>query len=555
LRIRKGHVRRFQKIINTLIRHGFGQLIYELGLYKLSRRFPFPRRRQKKQVAGLSKAVRIRLAVEELGPTFIKLAQLLSTRSDLIPEEYLSELRKLQDQAAPFPFTAAKEILEKELNSPLNSLFEYIEEEPVAAASIGQVHNACLYSGEKVVVKIQRPNINETIKQDVEILKDIAAFLDRRTRIGQVYEFTRIVEEFDHVISMELNYYHEGRNAERLKKNFQEDNNLYIPQIYWSYTTQKVLTMESVEGVKLNDIKSLKKNQFSTKNIAQILSRAYLRQVLLDGFFHGDPHPGNIGVLDDNRLYFLDFGISGSLNEEERRLFSYLLMGFLFRDIDQVIYSIINLGVTTEDTDRKQLRWDLENLQEKYYELPLREINLGESMHELMNIAFKQHIRLPAEFSLLAKTFFTLEGVISSLEPKFSIAELVEPFGREVIKKQFSFKKLLTDINKNASKYLHLTSIFPERFKDILEKGAEGNLKFRIEFSEGKRIIYVINNAVNRLSFSIVLASIIVGLALVMQAASEIVIFWGLPLVEVGLLLAAVMGFWWLWSILRSGKL
>jgi len=554
--LRKGRVRRFQKIINTMARHGFGQLIQELGVSKFARHLRFSvRKKEKRGIKKYSNAVRLRMVMEELGTTFIKFGQLLSTRSDLLPREYILELQKLQDDIAPIPFAQVKDIIEEELHGNLETLYKHLEETPIAAASIGQVHGAELLSGEKVVIKIQRPHIRKTIAQDLDILREIAHLLDKYTNLGKMYHFGEIVDEFSHIINMELNYYHEARNAERIKKNFHDDKTVFIPGIYWDHTSTRVITMEYVEGIKLKENDRLLQAGFSPRKIAENLSKAYLKQILLDGYFHGDPHPGNIGIIPaDGRLFFLDFGIAGGLDEKQLYAFSKLLLGFLGRDVDEILDSILSLGIVTEQTDPRQLRLQLERLHEKYYDLPLKEINLGQSLHELMDIAAKHHIRLPADFTLLAKTFLTLEGLLTDLSPDFSIAELAQPMSKEIFRKQFSSKRVIKSLYKNARKYKRLLEYFPERFLTILDRGAEGNLKVKVEIFKVEQILNDLNFMVNRLSFSIVLASIIVGLCLILQF-TETTIFRYFALAEIGLILAAAMGFWWLWSILRSGRL
>ncbi|RJX27606.1 MAG: hypothetical protein C4554_04035 [Dethiobacter sp.] len=552
---RIAHLKRFQKIINTLVKHGFGQLVHDLGIEDITRHLPFHlQRKGRKDVKELSKAVRFRMVLEELGPTFIKFGQLLSTRADVIPPDYINELRRLQDQVSPFSFSQVKEVVEKELKYPLDVLFENFNEVPLAAASIAQVHRAILPGGQEVAVKVQRPDIKKIIAVDLAILEEIALLLDKYTAIGKVYNFSGIVEEFSHILNMELNFYLEGRNAGRFKKNFSGEKNVYIPHIYWSYTTKKILTMEYVDGIKLNNKEGLINEGFSSRKIVENLSKVFLKQILWHGFFHGDPHPGNIGVLRGEQLYFLDFGIAGNLSEEQQQNLGRLLMGFLSRNLEQVLDAIMNLGIISDVTDRKYLRMELERLQEKYFDIPLKDIHFGQAMHELMEICFKQHIRLPTEFTLLAKTFLTLEGLISELDPGFSIAELVKPFGKEFIRNQFSRKKIAFNIYKHLNKYLHLLEIFPERFISILEKGAGGNVKFKVEVVETEHLLNRLNNMVNRISFSIVLASIIVGLCLMLQF-TEVTLFRRFPLAEIGLILAAFMGFWWLWSIIRSGRL
>ncbi len=551
---RRKRFKRFQKIINTLVRHGFGQIIHDFRIEEFFEHIRLAPRREKKGAEELSKPVRLRMVLEELGPTFIKFGQLLSTRADVLPPAYVKELRRLQDQVPPFSFAEAKKTIKNELHYDPEFLFESITETPMAAASIGQVHEALLTEGEKVVVKVQRPGIRKTIEQDVAILEEIASIVDRYTTIGKMYRFKDIVEEFKLIIFQELNFHHEGRNAERLQKSLADEDYVYIPAVYWSYTTQKVLTLEHVDGITLNEPEKLREKGHSTRELVEKLTRAYLKQIFVSGFFHGDPHPGNIGVTDDGTLYLLDFGIAGSINEDQRSSFNRLVLGFFSRDIEQVLHAIMKLGVITEDTDERHLRWDLERLQEKYFEIPLKDVNFGHALHELIEISFKQKVILPPEFTLLAKTFLTLEGLISELEPDFSIAELLEPLKKDLLRSEISVKKISSQLTRNVSRYARLLEIFPDRMVSFLEKSADGKLKFRVEVSELNHVLHRLNNMVNRISFSIVLASLIVGLCLILQFV-EAPLFIRFPIAEIGFIIAAMMGFWWLWAILRSGRL
>jgi ubiquinone biosynthesis protein len=280
------YVKRLRKIFHTLANYGFGQLIQNTGIKELARYLPFPlKRKEKKGIKELSPAVRLRLVLEELGPTFIKFGQLLSTRADLLPSDYIQELRRLQDQVTSFSFSQVKEVIEKELKYPLHLLFESFEEAPLAAASIGQVHRAVLPGKKEIAVKVQRPDIKKIIEVDLAILEEIALLLDKYTLTGKLYHFAAIVREFKQTIHMELNFYQEGRNAERFKKNFISEKNIYIPSIYWNYTTPKILTMEYMDGVMLNNPEELGKEGFSKRKLVENLSKAFLKQILIDGFF------------------------------------------------------------------------------------------------------------------------------------------------------------------------------------------------------------------------------------------------------------------------------
>lgn len=552
---KNGHLLRFQKIINTLVKHGFGQLIHDLGIKEITRFLPRSRHKEQAEIKETSKAVRARMVLEELGPTFIKFGQLLSTRVDILPPDYIKELRRLQDQVPPLFFSQIKEVIEGELKHPIGLLFEEFDEIPLAAASIGQAHRAVLPGGEKVVVKVQRPNIRKIIEVDLAILSEIAFLIDKYTTIGKLYNFKSIVEEFRNTISNELNFQLEGRNAERFKKNFAQDSNILIPDIYWNYSTNKILTLQYIEGIKLNDEESLQKENISRRKIVELLTRAYFKQILSDGFFHGDPHPGNLGITKDHKLFFLDFGIAGYLNEEQREMLSKLLLGLLTRNPEKILDAITSFSIIPTEADHKQLIWELERLQEKYYDVPFNKIHLGQALYDLIDISFKQKIKLPSDLTLLAKTLFTLEGLVSWLEPNYSMAELVKPVSKELLKNRFSKSNKFTSTFYGCiNRYFKLLEILPGRLISVLEKGAEGDLTLRLELLEMERLIIRLNSMVNRISFSIVLASIIVGLCLIVQL-TEVILFSRFLLAEVGLLLAAFMGFWWLWAILRSGKL
>jgi len=552
--LKKWQLKRFRKIINTLARYGLGQIVDDLGIDDFTRRLPWPRPKQEKDAEELSKSVRLRKVLEELGPTFIKLGQLLSTRPDIVPDEYLQEFKKLQEQVPPFPFERVRQTVEGELGDRLEALFQSFEQEPLAAASIGQVHKAVLNTGEQVAVKVQRPDIRNGIEEDLAILEEIANLVEKYSEMGRLYNVRGLVDEFKHIITMELNYHHEGRNAEKIKRNFTGEDVILIPTIYWTHSTQKVLTMEFIKGIKLKDRGELIKEGYNTRKIVEKLGRIYIKQIFFDGSFHGDPHPGNIGVTADGDIFFLDFGIAGHLNEEQRILFNKMLLGLLSRNTERVIYGITSLGVVTEQTDKRLLHFDLERLQERYFELPLKDLNLGEVLHDLMDIAFRHRIQLPPDFALLAKTFLTLEGLVSDLESDYSIAELVEPMSKELLRQQLSLKRLSNELYKFSNRYMRLAEILPERLITLLDKGAEGNFKVKVEIFDEEHILYRLNNMINRLSFSIVLASIIVGLALMLQF-TEVTLFRRFPLAEIGLILAALMAFWWLWAILRSGRL
>lgn len=550
LQKRYKHFHRYREITQTLTKHGFGFLIRQLGLSEFLRgRKP----RLKNEADQKYNAESIRLVLEELGTTFIKLGQILSTRPDLIPEEITKELSKLQDQVPPFSFLDVRKQIETELGSTLEDLFKNFEAQPLAAASIGQVHRAVLMDGKKVVVKVQRLGIEENIRTDLEILLDIARLIEKHTDWSQYYNFTDAVLEFEDILLNELDYLVEGQNIDVFHKNFKDVKEVSIPEVYWDYTTRRILTMEYIEGVKLDNVQALSEQGTDTVQIANILSKAVLKQILYDGFFHGDPHPGNILVLDNNRIALLDFGIIGMVDDEIKEKFGDLLISQVNKNTEAVMRTFMNLGLTPPDINRRELRQDIERMRYKYYDRPLSKIKLGDTMKEFMDLAFKYRIILPTEFTLMGKTFMILEAQINRLAPDISLMEIAEPFGRELIKERISFGYLRKTLSKNVQDYGQIFGAFPKQIADLFDKLERGQFKATLQHEYNEKILNKINLMVNRLAFSIVLASLIVGLSFLIQQSEQSII-WKLPVAEIGFIVAGAMGFWLLISIIRSGR-
>lgn len=338
------HMSRYRDIAIALIRHGFGIVVEEIGFAQF---LSLPRKMffDAKEKDGKTTGERIRLVLQELGPTFVKLGQIASTRPDLLPEEIIHELEKLQDQVSPFSFEEVRNIVQKELGADLNQIFRQFADVPLAAASIGQVHQAILHSGEKVAVKVQRPNIANVIETDLEILQDLAILAERRLEWAARYQIRDMVDEFSRSLRAELDYTIEARNAEKISNQFKNDPNIYIPKVFWEYSTKKVLTMEYVEGVKFNELERLKQNGYNLKNLADRLTKAIFRQIFIEGFFHGDPHPGNVLVLPGEAIAFIDFGMVGRLNPEMKYHFSSLVIALMRQSTDGVIKSICQMGL------------------------------------------------------------------------------------------------------------------------------------------------------------------------------------------------------------------
>ena len=552
LQKRYKHFIRYREVAQTLIKHGFGFLIKQLGLIDFLK-FKKYSPQDEDEEHELSTAERIRLVVEELGTTFIKVAQLLSTRADLLPPDWITELSKLQDQVPPFSFTEARNKIQSELGYNPETLFKTIEKEPLAAASIGQVHKAVLHDGKDVIIKVRRPGIEEDIKVDLEILHDLARLLEKRTDWAKMYSLRDIVLEFEEILTNELNYLYEGQNIDSFRRNFSQDKNVYIPEVYWDYTTKRVLTMEYVEAIKLNDDEKLSKMGVDTERVVVNLSEAVFKQIMIHGLFHGDPHPGNVMVFKDGRIVLLDFGMVGIIDEEMQEKFGNMLIAMISRNTEAILKNFLALGIVPPDFNRRELRQDIDRLQHKYYDLPLSKINLGESMNEFLELAFKHDIIMPTEFTLLAKSFVILEGLITRLAPHTSLMEIAKPFGKDLTKRRFSYSYLKKTFYRNINEYGELFAEYPKQLSNIFNLIEKGQFKATLEHKDLNKFVSKMDHMVNRLAFSIVLASLIVGLSLFLQGAERSFI-WRIPVAEIGFMVAGTMGFWLLISMIRSGR-
>lgn len=550
LRKRYKHFKRYREIANVLAKHGFGYLLNQLGLTEflnLSRdKFSG---KQEKNAASSSR--RLRLVLEELGPTFIKLGQLLSTRSDLLPADYISELSKLQDEVPPFSFDKVRERVQMELGANLEDIFASFEREPLAAASIGQVHRAQLKTGEKVVVKIQRPGINAIIDVDIEILYDLAGLVDRHSPWGHNYKLVDVVEEFDRILHEELDFNTEGRHTETFRQNFGDDPNISAPSIKWEYTSGKILTMEYMEGIKLTRPEKLDSNGLDKKIVARRLANAMLRQIFMHGFFHADPHPGNLQVMPGEKIIFMDFGIVGRLDEEVRDKIANLVLGLINRKTQEIVRAIISLGVVPGGTDFTALRRDIDRLRQKYYEIPLREISLSESLGDIMKIAFHHNIRVPTEFTLLVKALITVEGIAVELDPRLSIVEVVEPLGKQLLAQRFSLPGMQKLLVENINEYHNMFIRLPRHLNQFLDLASNGELKVKAENPGQRAVISHLTRAANRLCLSIITAGLVIGYA---HLTGKNITLMGFGAENIILIMAVFTGTGLLLSFVRKGK-
>lgn len=511
------HVRRYQEMLNILVKNGFSFLIERLDLpgQPLYQRFKRGKPSREQELTNLPE--RITNVMKELGPTFIKLGQLLSTRADLLPQEYLQELAKLQDEVTPVPMAQVESIFLQEVGRSITDVFAEFDSKALASASIGQVHRAKLFTGEDVVVKIQRPGIARLIKVDLEILGDVARIIEQRTQQGKIHNITGMLAEFRISLLEELDFSLEGRNAEIFKKNMQKDTRIYIPDVLWDYTKQRVLVMEYVEGKKIAGREEMLAAGYDPQLIARTLVDAMIRQIYVDGFFHSDPHPGNLALLPGNKVVFMDFGQVGYLDEELREKAADMVLALVRHDIDAVLKGLLRIGIIRGQPNMSSLKRDISRLERKYYGMPLKDIKVGTSLQELMEVASRYQIQVPAGFVMAAKALVTLEGTIRDLAPEISLVEIAEPFATRVFLRRYDPRRLLENAQQNALQFFSTFIRLPVLLDDLIEKIKCGQLALPIEHKELPMAVNQLRRTVHRLALSIILSSLLIAGAIMVS--------------------------------------
>src|SRR5690625_2488110 len=551
-RRRMKHTQRFQEVLNTFLKNGFSHFLFRIGLTD---------RKKYSETSDMNLqdiGSKLRDTLQQLGPTFIKLGQIASSRNDLIPKEITDELEKLQDDVFPIPYEKIEATLEEELHAPIHVLFAHFNIEPIATASIGQVHIATLHTGEEVAVKIQRPSIETTMQTDLEILHDFSKFLEDHFAWARAYQIRDMVDEFAFSLKNELDYMNEGRNAEKIAKQLADNEAVHVPIIYWQYTTKKVLTMEMIHGIKVNNYDKLEAHDYDKRKIAKTITDAMFEQIFIDGFFHGDPHPGNIYILPMNRVVFLDFGMVGQLTEEMRYHFTSLVINLQLGNAKGIVKTFGKLGMMTNEIDRSSLLRDVEYLIAKYYDIPMKQIKLGAVIKEVFDIAYEHELQLPNEISILGKTIITIEKIISGLDPTFSIMSAVEPFGKRLIQERmqpsFIAKKTWEQVMDNAE----ILSELPQDVKDVATTLKNDKLRIDINVSDLPFFMRRFDKISNRLSFSIILLSfciLMVGLIVGAAISGQTTLLWRVPVIEIGSVIAFLLFLLILFSIFRSGRM
>ncbi|MDY6876763.1 MAG: AarF/ABC1/UbiB kinase family protein [Chloroflexota bacterium] len=549
------HLKRYREIAQVFVRHGFGELA---DLLELQPYLALPRRllrRWRQEAPPLGAPQRLRLALEELGPTFIKLGQVLSTRPDLIPTAYITELVKLQDTVPPAPWEPIRAQIETELDAPLEEIFGAFDSAPIAAASLAQVHAATLPDGSEIVVKVQRPGIETIIETDIEIIFDLARLFQARTPMRELYDLPGIAKEFATTLRAELDFYREGRNADRFRANFSGESSLYIPQVYWDYTTRRVLTLERIYGIKIDNIQALEDAGYDRHRIALHAIRMIIKEMLEDGFFHADPHPGNLVVMQDEVIGAMDFGMVGYLGQHERAELMRLYIAAVQLDDEGIVDQLIRMGSAAERVNRAGLRQDVARMLRKYQGVSLKAINTSEIIEEAMSITFRHHLHMPSEYWLLGKTLGMIEGVGLKLDPDLDVFAVSEPYVRRFVWQMAFPRSWGPSLLKGVSGWAELLGLIPRVSAQLLTRAEAGGLELTVNVGELDRALARLDRLGNRISISMLLAALIVGLALLIPAfrlAEQG--GWATILVVLGFGGASLLGLWLIYSIWRSRK-
>ncbi len=549
-------IRHFGLISRVLIKHGMGEMADRLK-----------GRAGAKIKSGLPDPARIRRTLEELGPSFIKLGQLMSTRGDLFPPEYIDEFTKLQDRVPPVPFDGIRRLIESELGLPLDQLFAGIDDTALAAASVAQVHTARLKTGEKVAVKVIRPGIEKRIRSDIQLMYYFAARFERAFDLGRIVGTVNLVKEFERTIFRELDMFIEAGNIERFTRSFKAVDEIHIPKVYWDLTAKSVLVMEHIEGIKMDRVDEIRRHGIDPEAVAMIGLRSFSRQLMAAGIFHADPHPGNALVMHDGRVGLVDFGIVGYLDEETMMQIAHLFLGFSEHDYDMVMEAFEAAGLVDPRTmDLKSFRLDLKEMAEPFYGRSLKTISVKDVYDQVMRLVIKYRIRLPRNLLLLFKTFIQTEALGKILGSEASLLEVTRPYAKKLLQQGYEAHKVLKSVDRDVKRFGGYLRQMPRLTHGLLKRLLTESPRVELSHSGLEDPSKKFENGINRLTLGLVVAASLIAASLILNATRTVlrfeVDFFGVQTLSVndvlgltGYIIATLLGLWLVYSIARSGKL
>jgi ubiquinone biosynthesis protein len=556
-------LRRFGTITRVLARHGLGNVIQRM--FKRDRAASDIDSENTQPVqSAFHSPVRIRLMLEELGPSFIKLGQLMSVRADVFPPEYTEEFKKLQDSVPPVSYSSIKTVVEAELGAPIEDIFAEFSTESIAAASVAQVHEARLMTGERVAVKIIRPGIERKIREDIHVMYFCAEKLEKMFEFARIVGAINLVKEFERTIFRELDMYIEGGNIEKFAANFEGSEEIYTARVYWEHTAKSVLVMEYIDGIKMDQVEQIRLAGIDPKEVAMIGLRSFSRQLMDFGFFHADPHPGNTIVMYDGRVSLVDFGIIGYLDEETMMQVANIFLGYAEHDYDMVMDAFRDAGLIDDvNIDLKRFRTDLKDMSEPFYGRSLQTIAVKDVYEQVMRLAYKYRIRFPRNLLLLLKTFVQTESLGKILGSDASILEVTRPYAKKLVQRGYDAHNLLKNLGRDTRTVGTYLKMMPRLTHAIFKRTAEGGHRLEIRHKGFEPIVSKFERGLNRAVMGMIISASIIAGSLLLNSPIKVmeVSLVGFTVSLTALLgvagycIATLLGLWLIFSIIRSGKM
>lgn len=545
-------VKRYRQILSVLIKYGFEDLVYAMQIdHYLAMGWQIFNKTTRFSDPDLSRAARIRMVLEELGPTFVKMGQAVSTRSDLLPLDVLEELAKLQDRVTPFDGEQARNILEHELGADMAQI-EHFDPRPLAAGSIGQVHLATLKNGDRVAVKIRRPRIAQIVEVDVQIMHNMAGLMEKHLELGQIHQPTKIVEEFARTLDHELDYEIEAANLKRFARQFEDNPLVHVPRVYDGLSNHRVLVLEFVKGVKPTKREELEALKLDPREIAQRGAKLIIEQIFVHGFFHADPHPGNILVLPNHVVCYLDFGMMGRLDRQSRERFADLFLAVVQADSAKAAEVLLKLTQSHKLVDRLALEREIDELIDQHLFRSLKDLEVGPLLRAILDLTVKYRLSIPAPYFLLLKAITQMEDLGGKLDPDFSFTDQAGPYIRRILVNRYHPRRLAGNLWETSQDLIYLAKEVPGEMRELLKQLKQGKAKMELEHLGLNPLMATLERVSNRIASAIVLASLIIGSSLIVHA--KVPPLWReIPVIGLaGYVVSAVMGFSMLRAIMRK---
>jgi ubiquinone biosynthesis protein len=541
------------EIAQVAAKHGFGYLFETRGPAAVRSRLG---REVEADAEGSPRGQRLREMLDELGPTFVKFGQLLSTRPDIVPPDIVFELKALQDAVTPFPFDQARAVVEEELGLTLEQLFVEFDEIPIAAASIGQVHRATLPNGRTVVVKVQRPNAPRQIEADLELMYQLARLARERVRALEFIDTVAVVDEFARSIRQELDYRIEARNAEQFHRNFAGYPHVRVPRVYWSYSRSRVLTLELLQGVQVRDLDTEKYTLSERRQLTNRIAETWMAMIFRHGFFHADPHPSNILILPSDQIGLIDFGTAGQLAPDDSSKLTGLFIEVVNQNVEAIPRRLASLGVRYPKEREEEFVSELRAIFDRYYGASLAEIDPVQVIREAFALIYRMQLTLPTRFILLDRAIATLGSVGIELYPDFNVFEVAKPYARELMIERFTPQRVAARMQSEARSYASMMLELPYQVHDVLQEVRDGQIEVGFRHQGLDELIHRMDIVFNRLGIAMVAVGGAVTSGILAATIEGGFTILGVPLVAaIGLFLSAFLSIWLVWGVIRSGRL